>query len=103
MQASPGLGPTVRCARQRLRYSIRVTQLGGVYDLHTPELLLTVRTKDLRDGYERLLKRQQEVVDLAHSMGMSSELPPPAGPPALKSVFTLATEVDSHVVPVKPV
>ena len=85
------------------RYIIHVTQHDGVYDLRTPELLLTVRTRDLRDGYERLLKRQQEVVDLARSMGMSSELPSPAEPPALRSILALAIEIDPDVVPIKAV
>ena len=84
-------------------YVIRVTRHGDIYDLRIPELLLTVRTKDLRDGYERLLKRQKEVTDLARSMGMSGELPTPAKPPALSAVITLATEIDSDVVPIKRV
>jgi len=68
-------------------YTIVVTRHRGVYDLRIPELLLAVRARDLYDGYERLLKRQQEVVDLARSMDALDELPSPTEPPALKSIF----------------
>ena len=68
-------------------YTIRVRHHGSVYELHIPELLLTVRTKDLRDGYERLLKRKREMVDFARSIDALDELPAPAEPPALRSIF----------------
>jgi hypothetical protein len=68
-------------------YTIIVTQHRGVYELSTPELLLTVRATDLQDGYERLRRRQQEVVDFACGVDALDELPPPAEPPALKTVF----------------
>ncbi|WP_428660048.1 hypothetical protein [Reyranella sp.] len=69
------------------RYTIHVTYRGGMYSLHIPELLLAARATDLHDGYERLRKRQQELVDFARSMDALDELPPPAKPPALGSFF----------------
>ena len=68
----------MRCARQRLRYAIRVTQHGGTYELSIPELLLVVRAPSLQDGYDRLRRRQQEVVDLAQSLDALDDLPQPA-------------------------
>jgi hypothetical protein len=70
------------------RYTIHVTQQDGVYEFRIPELLLRVRTTDLRDGYDRLLRRQREVIDLARNMDMSDELPPPAEPLALRSIWS---------------
>jgi hypothetical protein len=69
------------------RYTIRVTHRDGVHELRIPELLLTVKAGGLQEGYERLLERQRELVDLARSMDALDELPPPAETPALKSIF----------------
>jgi len=68
-------------------YTIVVTLRRGVYELRIPELLLAVRATDLHDGYERLRKRQQEMVDFARSVDALDELPSPAKPPALGSAF----------------
>jgi hypothetical protein len=68
-------------------YAIVVTRHGDVYDLRIPELLLSVKATDLQDGYKRLLERQQEVINLARSMDALDELPSPAVPPPLKSIF----------------
>jgi hypothetical protein len=92
-----GAGP---CIRRDLRkeygmtetgrappYAVVVTRHRDGYGLRIPELLLTVRAEDLQDGYRRLRKRQEEVVELARSIDALDELPSPAEPPVLKSLF----------------
>jgi hypothetical protein len=68
-------------------YVIHVARHGDIYELRIPELLLAVRSSSLQEGHERLRRRQQEMVDLARSMGALDELPSPAKPPAVTSVF----------------
>ncbi len=65
-------------------YPVVVTECDGGYDLCIRELLLFVRAGDLRQAYEELIKRKQEVIDAAQSIGALDELPPTEWPAVLE-------------------
>jgi hypothetical protein len=61
-------------------YPVLVSERGGHYDLSIRELLLFVRGSDLREAYEELIRRKQEVIESARTYGMLDDLPPPELP-----------------------
>ncbi len=69
-------------------YPVIVTERDGAYDLCIRELLLFVRAGDLPQAYEELMKRKQEVIDAAQSIGALDELPPADWPAALDAADT---------------
>ena len=82
------------------RYAIAVTEHIDGYELRVPELLLAVTATSLKEGYERLLKREREIVELARNLGALHELPTPAAPATLRPVLSeLATEINPDVMP----
>jgi hypothetical protein len=58
-------------------YPVLVSERGGFYDLRIRELLLFVRGSDLREAYEELIRRKQEMIESARGYGMLDDLPPP--------------------------
>ena len=64
-------------------YPVVVIERDGGYDLSIPELLLYVRGADLRQAYEELMKRKQEVIEAAQSIGALDEVPAARWPAVL--------------------
>ena len=72
--------------RSHFDYSVVVTHRDGGYALCIRELLLYVRAADLEVAYEELMKRKQEVIESAQSIGALDEVPPARWPAVLDAV-----------------
>ena len=61
-------------------YPVHVVMRANKYELQIPELLLTVRCKDVQTGYDELMTRMQEVIELVQLIDALDDLPsPPTG------------------------
>lgn len=62
-------------------YSILISKRADEYELRIRELLLSVRGPNLLLAYDQLLRRKQEIIDWAGTIGALDEVPPPKAPP----------------------
>lgn len=72
-------------ATRDLDYPVHITKSCNGFRLSINELLLFVECKNLPDGYDRIQKRKQEMVQEARETGLLSELPAPLPLPRITS------------------
>jgi hypothetical protein len=75
------LDPIERSAR--VEYAVLVTEHPDGFQLHVPELLLTVRAPTLQSAYDELLERRRELLEGASIIGKLHTLPAPQAPPPI--------------------
>ena len=62
-------------------YAVVITKLDGEFELRIRELLISVRSDDVAEGWRLIQERKREVIDCARSAGILDELPLPQPPP----------------------
>jgi hypothetical protein len=79
-------------------YAILITERDGVYELRIEELLIIVRSRELRDAYRLLLERKEKVIDMAREAGLFDRLPPVEAP-----VLVAGGRIVPQVMPIQAV
>lgn len=65
-------------------YPVMIIRRADGYELRIRELLLSVRSSDLQQAYDRLIAKKQEVINWAIAAGTLDEVPPPRPLPPLR-------------------
>lgn len=65
-------------------YPVTIIERAGGYELRIRELLLSVRSSDLQQAYDRLIAKKLEIINSAIAVGTLDEVPPSLPLPPLR-------------------